>query len=170
LFRTLALSSPRARGAHLGSKVWILALMQFVVLLVGATLGFAVDNSHGSARVAPPDDFGAAMHSGTVSGTDAATYENALRAHASLLDDLSARAASDSLRQLYAAYKALTLIRLADLAEKRGASAESTRLTADALAVCATAALPYCSSSELRERERSLDALPESNKSDKRDK
>jgi len=87
-----------------------------------------------------------------------------------VLDDLSARAATDSLRRIYAAYKALTLIRLADLAEQRGASAESTRVAADAVAVCATAGLPYCSSLELRERARSLDALPESNKSNKSDK
>ena len=147
-----------------------LALTHFGVLLVGVTLGLAVGDSHGSARVVPSDHLGGAMHSGTVYGGDATTYENALRAHASLLDELSARAATDSLRQIYAAYKALTLIRLADLAEKRGASAESTLLTADALAVCATAALPYCSSSELRERARSLDALPKSNKSNKRDK
>jgi hypothetical protein len=146
------------------------ALTNSVVLLVGATLGFAGGASYASARVAPSDDFGVDMRSGTVSGTDAAVYENALRAHALLLDDLSARAATNSLRQIYAAYQALTLIRLADLAEKRGASAESTRLTADALAVCATAGLPYCSSRELRERERSLDAPPGSNKSNKRDK
>jgi hypothetical protein len=129
------------------------ALAHFGALLVGATLGFGVGASHGSASAVPPSD-----------------YENALRAHASVLDDLGARAATDSLRQIYAAYKALTLIRLADLAEQRGASAESTRLTADALAVCATAGLPYCSSLELRERARSLDAVPESNKSNKRDK
>jgi hypothetical protein len=129
------------------------ALPHFGVLLVAAMLGFAVGDSHASASAAPPSD-----------------YENALRAHASLLDDLSARAATDSLRQIYAAYKALTLIRLADLAEQRGASAESTRLTVDALAVCATAALPYCSSNELRQRARNMDELLERNKSNKRDK
>ena len=122
-------------------------------LLVGAMLGFAVGDSHASASASPPGD-----------------YENALRAHASLLDDLAARAATDSLRQIYAAYKALTLVRLADLAEQRGASAESTRLTADALAVCATAGLPYCSSNELRQRARSMDEPLERNKSNKRDK
>jgi len=148
----------------------ILALTHFGVLLAGATLGLAVGDCDGAARVVPADDPGPVMQSRRVSGTDAAIYENALRAHASLLDELSARAASDSSRQLYAAYKALTLIRLADLAEQHGASAESTRLTADALAVCATAGLPYCSSLELRERARSLDAVPESNKSNKRDK
>jgi hypothetical protein len=150
-------------------------LTHLAVLLVGGTLGFAIGSRYGPARLGPRYDFGAAMYSGMlasgerVSGTDA-TYENALRAHASLLDDLSARAASDSVRQLYAADKALALMRLADLAEKRGASAESTRLTADALAVCATAGLPYCSSNELRQRARNVDALLESNKSNNRDK
>jgi hypothetical protein len=156
-------------------RTLVLALTYLVVLLVGGTLGFAIGNRYGSARLAPLDDFGAATYSGMlaagerVSGTDA-TYENALRAYASLLDDLSARAVSNSVRQLYAADKALALIRLADLAEKRGASAESTRLTADALAVCATAGLPYCSSVELRQRARNVDALIESSKSNRRDK
>jgi hypothetical protein len=53
-------------------------------------------------------------------------------------------------------------MRLADLSEQRGASAESTRLTADALAVCSTGGLPYCSSVELRQRARKLDMIPES--------
>jgi hypothetical protein len=154
------------------TRTLILALTYLVVLLIGGTLGFVVGSNYGSTKLAPRDDLGAAMYSGMlasgerVSGTDA-TYENALRAYASLLDDLSARAASDAARQLYAADKALALIRLADLAEKRGASAESTRLTADALAVCATVGLPYCSSNELRQRARNVDAFLESNKRDK---
>jgi recombinational DNA repair protein (RecF pathway) len=156
-------------------RTLVLVLTHLVALLVGGTLGFAIGDRHDAAKVAPLDDFGAAMYSGMlasgerVSGTDA-SYENALRAHASFLKDLSARAASDSARQRYAADNALALIRLADLAEKRGASAESTRLTADALAVCATAGLPYCSSNELRQRARDVDAFLESYKSNKRDK
>jgi hypothetical protein len=59
---------------------------------------------------------------------------------------------------------ALSLIRLADLAEKRGTSAESTRLTSDALAVCSANGLPYCSSAELRQRAQEMDAVSESNK------
>jgi hypothetical protein len=99
-------------------------------------------------------------------GTDAA-YENALRSYVLLPDNLSARDASDSIRKIYAADKALWLIRLADLAEKRGASAESTRLTSDALAVCSASGLPYCSSAELRQRAEKMDALLESNKQPK---
>jgi hypothetical protein len=91
-------------------------------------------------------------------GTDA-TYENSLRGYVTLLDNLTAREASVSRRQIFAADKALSLMRLADLAEKRGASAESTRLTADALAVCSTVGLPYCSSVELRQRAQQMDAV-----------
>ena len=84
-----------------------------------------------------------------------------------LLDNLSARDASESTRQIYAADKALSLLRLADLAEKRGSSAESTRLTSDALAVCSTSGLPYCSSAELRQRGQEMDVVFESTKQSK---
>jgi len=120
-----------------------------------------------SSRTAMPVDTPAA--GAPMAGPDAA-YETALRAYASLLGDLGTRAASDAERRLYAADRALALIRLADLAEERGASPESTRLTSDALAVCATAGLPYCSSEELRQRARSMDAFLESNKRNTRDK
>jgi hypothetical protein len=151
------------------------ALTYLVVLLVGGTLGFVIGNKYGSARIASFDKLGLAVPSGMpafdqrIAAADA-RYENALRAYASLLDELSLHAAPDFARQRYAADKALALIRVADLAEKRGASAESTRLTADALAVCATAGLPYCSSEELRQRAQNVDAFLESNQRNKRDK
>jgi len=91
-------------------------------------------------------------------------HQNSLRAYVAFLDNLSASDASDAARQTHAADKALLLIRLADLAEQRGSSAESTRLTADALAVCSTAGLPYCSSVELRQRAQKLDRVLESMK------
>jgi hypothetical protein len=78
-----------------------------------------------------------------------------------LLAALQADDASEVTRKVYAEDKALLLMRLADLAEQRGSSAESTRLTADALAVCSTAGLAYCSSVELRQRAHKLDAIPE---------
>jgi hypothetical protein len=139
------------------------AYLYVVTLLLGGVLGFALGERHGSAR-APVTDFDAAMYAGFLTsgerlfGTDSA-YENALRRYALLLDDLIARGASDSVRQVYNADKALALIRLADLADKRGESAESTRLTSDAVAACATGGLPYCSSVELRERARQLNVL-----------
>jgi hypothetical protein len=91
--------------------------------------------------------------------TDAA-YENALRAYVSTLDRLAATDTSEPMRRVYAADEALTLMRLADLAERRGASAESTRLTSDAVAACAAAGLPYCTSVELRVLMRTMDAQP----------
>ncbi len=150
----------------------VLALTHLLVLLGGVAIGFALGNRHGPASLAPLTDFGTAMYAGMLASTERlngtdATYENALRGYLLLLDNLSVRDASESLRQIYAADKALSLIRLADLAEKRGASAESTRLTADALAVCSTGALPYCSSVELRRRAQKIDELLEGAKRSK---
>jgi len=110
----------------------------------------------------------AGMHASSerLYGTDAA-YDNALWSYVLLLDNLSGRDASDPMRKIYAADKALLLIRLADLAEKRGASAESTRLTSDALAVCSASGLPYCSSAELRQRAQKMDVVFESTKQPK---
>jgi uncharacterized caspase-like protein len=135
-----------------------------LALVIGGVVGFALGDRHGSAKLAPLTDFGAAMYTGMLTsserrdGTDV-TYENALRGYVSLLDNLTSRDPSQSIRQIYAADKALALIRLADLADKRGESAESTRLTSDALAACSTGGLPYCSSAELRQRARQVDAL-----------
>ena len=149
----------------------VLALTLILVLIAGGTIGFALGNRYGAANHVSTQ-FGAAMYAGMVAsaerlyGTDA-TYENSLRGYVTLLDNLSAQDASGSIREIYAADKALSLIRLADLAEKRGSSAESTRLTADALAVCSTSGLPYCSSAELRQRAQKMDALLESNKQPK---
>ena len=147
----------------------VLAPILILVLLAGAAVGFALGNRYGAANPVPLTDLGTAMYTGTMAsaerlyGTDA-TYENSLRGYVGLLDNLSARDASESIRQIYAAEKALALIRLADLAEKRGSSAESTRLSADALAVCSTSGLPYCSTAELRQRAQKMDAQFESTK------
>ncbi len=151
---------------HVKDKL-VLALIVIPVLLAGGTIGFALGSRYGAANLVPIPGIVTAMYSGTMAsaerlyGTDA-TYENSLRAYVVLLDNLSARDASESTRQIYAADKALTLIRLADLAEKRGSSPESTRLTADALAVCSASGLPYCSSAELRQRAQKMDAVFES--------
>jgi hypothetical protein len=122
-----------------------------LVLLAGVTIGFAFGDRHGAAN---PVGLTAPLSMDS-------TYENSLRGYVALLDNLSARDASDAARQIHAADKALLLIRLADLAEQRGSSAASTRLAADALAVCATAALPYCSSVELRQRAQAMDGVLE---------
>lgn len=149
-----------------------LAPILILVLLAGAAVGFVLGNRYGAANPVPLTDLATAMHTGKMAsaerlyGTDA-TYENSLRAYVELLDNLSTRRPSDSIRQIYAADKALALIRLADLAEKRGSSAESTRLSADALAVCSTSGLPYCSTAELRQRAQKMDAAFESPKQPK---
>jgi len=156
---------------HVRDKL-ILALTVILVLLAGGTIGFALGSRYGTANLVHSAGIGTAMYSGMTAsaerlyGTDA-TYENSLRAYLALLDGLGAREASESTRQIYAAEKALSLIRLADLAEKRGSSAESTRLTSDALAVCSTSGLPYCSSAELRQRGQKMDVVFESTKQSK---
>lgn len=128
-------------------------LVLIVVLLAGVAIGFALGSRRAPADVAR-----------VVDSRGAATQEDSLQANLTLLDDLSRRDASEAGRQIHAADRALLLIRLADLAERRGASAESTRLTSDALAVCATSGLPYCTSSELRQRAQTPDVPREAMK------
>ena len=144
----------------------VLALIGILVLLAGGTIGFALGSRYGAATPVSLPDSATMASAERLYGTDA-IYENSLRVYVALLDQLSARDASASTRQTYASDKALSLIRLADLAEKHGSSAESTRLTSDALAVCSTSGLSYCSSAELRQRAQKIDVLFESTKPSK---
>ena len=144
----------------------VLALIGILVLLAGGAIGFALGSSYRAANPVSLSDSGTMASAERLYGTDA-IYENSLRVYVALLDDLSARDASESTRQTYASDKALSLIRLADLAEKRGSSAEATRLTSDALAVCSTSGLSYCSSAELRQRAQKMDMVFESTKQPK---
>ena len=141
----------------------VLALIGILVLLAGGTIGFALGSRYRAANPVSLLDSATMASADRLYSTDA-IYENSLRVYVALLDDLSARDASDSTRQTYASDKALSLIRLADLAEKRGSSAESTRLTSDALAVCSTSGLSYCSSAELRQRAHKMDVVFETSK------
>lgn len=125
-----------------------------LVLLAGVAIGFALGNRHKAVNPVGRSD----------TLTTESAYENSLRGYVALLDDLSARDPSGAAWQIHAADKSILLSRLADLAEQRGSSAESTRLTSDALAVCSTAGLPYCSSVELRQRAQTLDGILESMK------
>jgi hypothetical protein len=135
---------------HVKDK-FVLALVLILVLLAGVIIGIALGNRYRAANLVALTDPHAVE----------TEYENSLRGYMVFLDNLSARDPSEATRQIYAADKALLLIRLADLAEQRGSSAESTRLTADASAVCSTAGLPYCSSVELRQRAQKLDVILE---------
>lgn len=126
----------------------VLALVLILVLVAGVTIGFALGNRYWAQKLV---DLSYPHRSDT-------THESSLRDYLALLDALQAGDASEATRKVYAEDKALLLMRLAALEEQRGSSAESTRLTADALAVCSTAGLPYCSSVELRQRGHKLDA------------
>ena len=129
----------------------VLALILILVLVAGVTIGFALGNR----------DLGQKVVGLTYPHRSDTTHESSLRDYLALLDALHSGDASEVTRKVYAEDKALLLMRLADLAEQRGSSAESTRLTSDALAVCSTAGLPYCSSVELRQRAHKLDAILE---------
>jgi hypothetical protein len=130
----------------------VLALVLILVLLAGITIGFAFGHRYRAQKLV---DLTSPDRTDTM-------HENAVRGYLALLDTLRAGDASAGARKVYAEDKALLLMRLADLSEQRGSSAESTRLTADALAVCSAGGLPYCSSVELRQRARKLDMIPES--------
>jgi hypothetical protein len=139
-------------------------LPPLLALAIAGATGAALGASQARAEptVAAPRDFDVAIYAGFLSSGERlyrsdAAYEEALRRYLSALNKLRVREGTEPVRQIYAAAKAFALIRLADLAEKRGASAESTRLTSDALAACATGGLWYCSSVELRQRARELD-------------
>jgi hypothetical protein len=130
----------------------VLALVLILVLLAGVTIGFALGDRYQAQKLVGL----------TYPRRTDTTHENSLRGYLALLDTLQAGDASEVTRKVYAEEKALLLMRLADLAEQRGSSAESTRLTADALAVCSTGGLSYCSSVELRQRAHKLDVILES--------
>ena len=126
-----------------------LALVLVLVPLAASAVGLALGNgawAQEPVSVTPPDRADAAQ-------------ECSLHGYVALLDALQASDTSEVARKVHADDKALVLTRLADLAERRGSSAESTRLTAEALAVCSTAGLSYCSSVELRQRAQKLDLI-----------
>jgi len=147
--------------ARLVPRLLLSALLALAI--AGATHAApAASHARGEPATGSPRDFDVALYAGFLGagerlyGSDTA-YEAALRRYLATLNKLHVREGTEPVRQIYAAAKAFALIRLADLAEKRGASAESTRLTSDALAACATGGLWYCSSVELRQRARELE-------------
>jgi hypothetical protein len=129
----------------------VLALVLVLVLVAGVTIGFVLSKR----------DWAQKLVGLTYPHRSDTTQASSLRDYLAILDALHASDASEVTRNVYAEDKALLLMRLADLAEQRGSSAESTRLTSDALAVCSTAGLPYCSSVELRQRTHKLDVILE---------
>jgi hypothetical protein len=129
----------------------VLALVLILALAAGATIGFALGSGYWAQKL---------VGLSYPHGSDA-TRESSLRDYLALLDALQAGDASEATRKVYAEDKALLLMRVADLAEQRGSSAESTRLTSDALAVCSTAGLAYCSSVGLHQRAHKLDMILE---------
>jgi hypothetical protein len=126
-------------------------LVLILVLVAGVTIGFALGNR----------DWAQKLVGLSYPKRSDATHESSLRDYLALLDALHAGDTSEVTRKVYAEDKALLLMRMADLAEQSGSSAESTRLTSDALAVCSTAGLSYCSSIELRQRAHKLDMILE---------
>jgi hypothetical protein len=128
----------------------VLALIVILALVAAAAIGFALGNRYRAQKLV-----------GVGHPRSDTMHQSSLRDYLALLDTLQAGDASEVARKVYGEGRALLLMRLADSAEQSGSSAESTRLTADALAVCSTAGLPYCSSVELRQRAHKLDGILE---------
>ena len=77
----------------------VLALIGILVLLAGGTIGFALGSRYRAANPVSLSDSGTMASAERLYGTDA-IYENSLRVYVALLDQLSARDASESTRQM----------------------------------------------------------------------
>ena len=69
-------------------------------------------------------------------GRDPAAYEDALRAYIRVLDTAMQRDSTGENRRIYTGDKALTLMRLSELVERRGAEEDAERLRQEAGALC----------------------------------
>jgi hypothetical protein len=131
--------------------------------LIGAGVGFR----YGQCDLVDPDrpiDLFAASQSRYTSyvftvrkgGSDEAN-EIALRAYLGYLDERS-RNSGTANPNLYSFDKAIALIRLSEIAQRRGATADSAQLATEADAWCSSAGIRKCSANQLlgtvRERDR----------------
>ncbi len=135
-----------------------------VVALAGAAAaGFYFGRSDAQGEVPVVDLFTAAQSRYTSylfsvrrDGNDAAR-EDALRSYLSYLE-MRARDKNAANEHVYAFDRALLLVRLSEIAQRRGATAEALRLTREAEAMCPSTGLHNCSANGLltaaRERDR----------------
>ena len=151
---------------RLTKRTVVLTLTHLAALIVGLSVGYNLGAEWGVKQLVRLTDFGMAMsvymrvEAERLDGTDA-TYQDALRNYASLMDNLSNRA-NDSTRNLYAYDKMISLVRLSALAEKRGDLEESNQLITQALTICSDSQYPYCSPEALRTRVLKLNAFLDS--------
>jgi hypothetical protein len=123
--------------------------------LVGGVFGFGVGWKQG-VRAAPVFDLFSAVQMGAYvsamrsKGTDAA-YEDALRSYVTFHKQVKIRDPDPSDQRMYSLDEAVALVRLAELAKKRGALDEATRISAEAEALCPSTGIRDCTLSLLAE-------------------
>jgi hypothetical protein len=121
--------------------------------LIAAGIAFSIGWKMGF-RAGPSFDLFSATQFGNYvsairqSGTDAA-YEEALRAELTLNEQLKARDPNPSSRQFYDFDSMLTLVRLSEVAKKRGAEDQAIAFSAQAELRCAGIGIRNCSRTEL---------------------
>jgi hypothetical protein len=129
--------------------------------LLGASLGAYV-GWHQALKTVPVTDlftsaeFSVFLAAQRNSG-DVASYEDALRAHVSFTDTLLARDRDPTDQRLYTFQKAVSLMRLSQLAERRNATEEAARLAHDAENLCPVLRARDCSAESLRAHVQKLD-------------
>ena len=132
-----------------------------VALLVGAGIGFAVGWRMG-VRSGPVFDllsavqFGSYVSAVRANGTDRA-YEDALRSSVTLNAQLKARDTEPSNHRMYDLDSAVTLARLSELKEKRGASDQAKQVGSEAEKLCPATGIRDCSLGKLLEIARYID-------------
>jgi len=97
--------------------------------------------------------------SATRSSADSTAYEDALRAYLSVLDTAIVRDSAGVNVRMLRSDKALTLVRMADLAARRNAQAEALALRQEAEALCPVYGLNPCNADALSDLGRKLDTF-----------
>jgi len=93
------------------------------------------------------------------SNGDPAAYEDALRAYLRVLDTAMQRDSTNENRAIYLRDKALTLVRLSDVVQKRGAREEANSLRHQAEALCPAYGRNDCNAASLSELVKKLDRM-----------
>ena len=90
---------------------------------------------------------------------DPSAYEDALRAYLAVVDTAIERDSTGVNRRMYLGDKALGLVRLADVVEKRGAQGDSVTLRQQAAALCPVYGLADCNAESLSVLAKKLDQV-----------
>ena len=122
------------------SQVIRMALVGAIGIVIGAVGGAMWAWHYITTSWLPVTDLFVVVQAGTWTtasrGGDPAAYEDALRAYVRILDTAMQRDYSRENKRIYAGDKALTLMRLSQLVERRGAAADAQRLRQEAGSLC----------------------------------